>query len=193
MRIVICPGIHSPDLTAQLIQALPQQLASALIFPADQPVYSGVHVLAFLQQQLSIETQSDLTDNQNGSCRQAIQTPILLIGFSAGVVGAITAAHRWQTLGGQVVALIAVDGWGVPLVGSFPIHRLSHDHFTHWSSALLGAGQESFYADPAIDHLSLWGAPQLVQGWSSQSAAKLTAAQFLELLLQRYGTSKMKD
>ena len=53
-------------------------------------------------------------------------------------------------------ALIAFDGWGVPLVGNFPIYRISHDQFTHWSSELLGKGDKSFYADPPVEHLDLW-------------------------------------
>jgi hypothetical protein len=77
------------------------------------------------------------------------QEPLLLIGFSAGVVGAIAAANLWQGQGRRVAAVIAVDGWGVPQVGDFPLHRVSHDYFTHWSSAVLGAGADSFYADPA--------------------------------------------
>jgi len=44
---------------------------------------------------------------------------------------------------------------GVPLVGNFPIHRLSHDYFTHWSSAVLGSGNDSFYADPPVEHLEM--------------------------------------
>ncbi|MGB3188280.1 MAG: hypothetical protein WBB43_02490, partial [Limnoraphis sp.] len=64
-----------------------------------------------------------------------------------------------------VKALIALDGWGVPLGGNFPIYRISHDRFTHWSSALLGGGVESFYADPPVEHLDLWSSPQTARGW----------------------------
>jgi len=47
-------------------------------------------------------------------------------------------------IGGHVKAFVLLDGWGVPLVGNFPIHRLSHDYFTQ-SSAVLGSGNDSFY------------------------------------------------
>ncbi|NJK53546.1 MAG: hypothetical protein HC936_13370 [Leptolyngbyaceae cyanobacterium SU_3_3] len=61
-----------------------------------------------------------------------------------------------------------MDGWGVPLGGDFPIYRVSHDRFTHWSSAWWVAGLDSFYADPAVAHLDLWRSPQTVQGrWVS--------------------------
>lgn len=140
--------------------------------------------------------------------------PLAFVSFSAGVVGAIGAAWMWQFLGGTVKAFIAFDGWGVPLWGSFPIHRFSHDEFTHWSSALLGAGSDSFYADPPVAHLDLWAKPQIAQGWWIQSqvadgesqsdspithypthdvavsqAARspVTATQFLTMLLERYG------
>ena len=31
--------------------------------------------------------------------------------------------------------------------------------------ALLGNGENNFYAEPAVDHLSMWRSPQTVQGW----------------------------
>ncbi|UBF26093.1 hypothetical protein K9N68_31945 [Kovacikia minuta CCNUW1] len=120
---------------------------------------------------------------------QFLQIPLVFIGFSAGVVGAIAAAWGWQLLGGAVQAFIAVDGWGVPLGGTFPIYRISHDSFTHWSSALLGAGETSFYADPAVDHLVLWRSPQAVKGWqvsaiASQPIVYTTAATYIANLLR---------
>jgi hypothetical protein len=92
--------------------------------------------------------------------------PLTMIGFSAGVVTAMANATLWRASGGTIAAVFALDGWGVPLVGDFPIYRLSHDYFTHWSSGLLGGGAESFYADPAVDHLALWSSPDTVTGWS---------------------------
>lgn len=101
----------------------------------------------------------------------------------------MAAARSWQQSGGTIKALIALDGWGVPLYGDFPIHRLSHDHFTHWSSKLLGAGLDGFYADPPVEHLELWRSPQTTQGWWEQKSQlqQITAVAFLALLLQRYG------
>ena len=88
-----------------------------------------------------------------------------VIAFSAGVVGAIAAAQYWHHRGIAISHFIAIDGWGVPLAAEFPIYRISHDHFTHWSSALLGAGQVNFYADPAVDHLDLWQTPDQTLGY----------------------------
>lgn len=90
------------------------------------------------------------------------QTPLFFIGFSAGVVGAMgTAIIRQENTQG----LIAIDGWGVPLNASFPLYRISHDKFTHITSALLGNGQQNFYCSPEVSHLSLWQNPHLAWGW----------------------------
>lgn len=89
----------------------------------------------------------------------------MVIAFSAGVAGAIPALNLWQLQGGKVAGLLAIDGWGVPAVGNFPIYRLSHDYFTHWSSALLGTGEVNFYADPPVEHLEMWRSPHTCQGW----------------------------
>jgi hypothetical protein len=129
------------------------------------------------------------------SCDRALTVPLVFIGFSAGVLAAIVAAHAWQVGGGTVRALIAVDGWGVPLAGNFPIHRLSHDYFTHWSSALLGAGADRFYADPPIEHLDLWRSPHRAEGWwvrslPGQPLTRTTAASFLTALLNRYTSTQ---
>ncbi|MCY7323349.1 MAG: hypothetical protein LH660_16470, partial [Phormidesmis sp. CAN_BIN36] len=139
------------------------------------PAYSPLHVLEFL------------------SATEAT-TPLVFIAFSAGVVAAIGAARLWQKQGGTVRALIALDGWGVPLAGDFAIHRVSRDRFTSWSSALLGGGDsDSFYADPAVDHLTLWRSPQTVQGYEMTANRQphqiyTTAASFITALLQRYET-----
>ena len=141
--VVVCPGVHSPDLTQAFLSGLQaQQVELApvdyLVYPTqDYPAYSSLHLVQFLHDRPRSDYPQGL-----------IQHPILFVSFSAGVVAAIGAALTWQIQGGQVRALIAVDGWGVPLAGDFPIHRISHDHFTHWSSALLGSGADSFYADP---------------------------------------------
>ncbi|MEH1853201.1 MAG: hypothetical protein V7L11_16375 [Nostoc sp.] len=194
MSIIICPGIHEPELTesfrVELLDlvshgAIPAvsyanapNYANILICPGkDVLVLSALHILQFLRDRLTNSPKS----------------PIIFISFSAGVVGAIGAAHLWQLLGGRVKAFIAIDGWGVPLQGNFPIHRMSHDYFTHWSSSLLGSGQNNFYANPAVDHLSIWKSPQTVQGcWVDSSIeiippkGRLTAAEFLLMLLKRY-------
>jgi hypothetical protein len=89
--------------------------------------------------------------------------PIVIIGFSAGVVGAIGAAWMLQSQKIPIQALIAIDGWGVPLFGTFPIYRFSHDRFTHETSSWLG-GIPAFYADPAVPHLEMWRSPDQVRG-----------------------------
>jgi hypothetical protein len=196
MSIIICPGIHEPELTESFKVGLLDMVsngaiaynpANILVYPGkDVLVLSAFHLLEFLRDRLT----------------NSLKSPIIFISFSAGVVGAIGAAHLWQLLGGHVKAFIAIDGWGVPLQGNFPIHRMSHDYFTHWSSGLLGSGQNNFYAEPAVDHLSIWrclttsrpaSTPEIVQGWWVDSSigisppiGRLTAAEFLLMLLKHY-------
>ncbi|MBN3923991.1 hypothetical protein [Nostoc sp. NMS4] len=193
MSIIICPGIHDPAFTQSFISqwldisngSIAQNQANILVFPGtDLSSLSALHILQFLRDRLT--HRSDRLTN-------SLKSPIIFISFSAGVVGAIGAAHLWQLLGGRVKAFIAIDGWGVPLQGNFPIHRMSHDYFTHWSSCLLGSGQNNFYAQPAVDHLSIWRSPQIVQGYWVDSSieiippkGRLTAAEFLLMLLKRY-------
>ena len=183
--LVICPGFHEKAATQAFLTSLTASIelqpAQILVIDPDRtPVFSGVHIFwdiqAYLKHQLGDRWQ---------------QVPLLFIGFSAGIVGAAGAVWKWNASGGCVKALIALDGWGVPLWGEFPIHRLSHDSFTHWSSALLGAGLDSFYADPGVEHLDLWRSPQTAIGWhySHQTMTKVrrTSAQdFLKFLLNQY-------
>lgn len=186
---MICPGVHPPDLTQEFLAGLQAQQTGLapvdyLVYPTqDYPAYSSLHLVQFLH--------GSRSDNPQG----LLSHPILFVGFSAGVVAAIGAALTWQVLGGEVRGLIAVDGWGVPLAASFPIHRLSHDHFTHWSSALLGAGGDSFYADPGVTHLELWRSPQRARGRqvsaiASEPQRRTDAASFLTALIQRYGENQ---
>jgi hypothetical protein len=187
MPIIICPGIHEPELTESFIQGCLHQSGKSfsnqkqvdiLIFPEQGYLtLSTFHILHFL-------------DNRLGN---KLKLPLIFICFSAGVIGGIGAATAWQLLGGHIQAFIAIDGWGVPLVGNFPIHRLSHDHYTHWTSAYLGMGENNFYAEPAVDHLTMWQSPQSVQGqWVNPSVGfsppknYLSASEFLNFLLQRY-------
>lgn len=203
LSIIICPGIHDPELTKSFISSwlhadLSEDISAKVISPHHEikPItlhptpdilvaptegiftLSGLHICQFLHDRL----------------HNRLKSPVIFISFSAGVVGAIAAASTWQMMGGCIKAFIAIDGWGVPLWGDFPIHRLSHDYFTHWSSLCLGGGQDNFYAEPAVEHLTLWRSPQTVQGWwvnstkftPSVSPKYLTACEFLHLLLKRY-------
>ncbi|HAZ45084.1 MAG TPA: hypothetical protein DCZ55_11585 [Cyanobacteria bacterium UBA11371] len=184
MKVIICPGIHPPELTESFVAGLELskfcQPADILIFPTkDYPAYSGWHILQFVGDRLRGDGK---TDYQLPITNYQLPIRLVFISFSAGVVGAIAAAKAWQRMGGKVKAFIALDGWGVPLFGDFPIYRVSHDEFTHWSSALLGSGEESFYADPGVEHLELWRSPQTARGWwvnAQGQRAPATAAEFL--------------
>ena len=177
MSILICPGIHSPQLTESFLRGLGLQSSNILVFPAEEyAAYAAPEILAFLEKNLGKPSKT--------------LSSVLFISFSAGVVGAIAAAWGWQIQGGQVKALLALDGWGVALGGNFPVHRLSHDAFTHWSSALLGAGEDSFYSFPPVSHLDLWRSPHQTQGWwlsDSGCGSRTSAAEFILILLKRYG------
>lgn len=187
--IVLCPGFHPADLTQCFLEHLETmnlQSVRIVVFPSDRYLaYSVPDVLFFLREHLSQESH------------QWRKIPLVLIGFSAGVVGAMGAASLWEIWGGKVLAVFALDGWGVPVLGHFPTHRISHDQFTHWSSALLGTGQDSFYADPEVEHLALWRSPHLVQGcWVStqtQATTQVTLLQFLAHWLHRYQSATLRS
>ena len=179
MNVIICPGIHAPELTDNFIASVSIE-HNLLVFPAHQyPAYSAWHIYHWLQQQ------------------KLVSQELLFITFSAGVVGGVGAAIALQLLGYKIVAFIAIDGWGVPLLPIFPLYRLSHDYFTHWSSAILGGANESFYADPAKSHLEIWHSPETCLGWrvieKSRQAGKgegavrlpCSARDYLNLLLNR--------
>ncbi|MEM7771202.1 MAG: hypothetical protein AAF327_11925 [Cyanobacteria bacterium P01_A01_bin.37] len=197
MTVILCPGIHHERLTQNFLEQMSPALSDPVVFSTNQyPAYSAWHLIQCL------ETSLD---------PQQLETPILFIGFSAGVVAAIATAWYWQLKGRSVKALIALDGWGIPLRGTFPIHRMSHDLFTHWSSTIGETRSDCFYAEPSVDHLDLWRSPASTQGqWvktsSEQSSSWLgtcrsamqshdgqathrqtTAAEFLMMLLQQYG------
>jgi hypothetical protein len=180
MTLIVCPGIHNPQLTESFLQSLAnfchQNLGRDwLIFPTTEyPAYDSREVFQFL------------APNQ---VKPSQASPVLFMAFSAGVVGAIGAARLWCLQGGKVKALIAVDGWGVPLMDNFTIHRVSRDYFTHWSSALLGSGSDSFYAQPPVNHLDLWRSPHTVWGWWLKAPGcriRTCAAAFITLLLSKY-------
>ncbi|MEL6909024.1 MAG: hypothetical protein AAFO85_02285 [Cyanobacteria bacterium J06598_4] len=152
MTIIICPGIHPPELTTQFVQGIESKLKqNYLVLPTEKYApYSAIAILEWLAQQHLSQTE-----------------PLSFIGFSAGVVGSFGAALAWQLRGGKINCLIAVDGWGMPLIANFPIYRVSHDYFTHWSSSLLGAGTQSYYADPEVEHLEIWRSPDTCHGWQT--------------------------
>ncbi|MEL6319519.1 MAG: hypothetical protein AAFQ57_02560 [Cyanobacteria bacterium J06626_14] len=191
MTLILCPGVHSAQLTQSFLNEMAPVCGDSVVFPTEC-------YLAYSPWQLTQFLETTLNHTQ-------LHQPAIFIGFSAGVVAAIATAWWWQFNGRSVKALIALDGWGVPLRGSFPIHRMSHDRFTHWSSTLGESLEDCFYADPAIEHLDLWRSPSSAYGqWvrptsegslledvslgsaPRSSSAQITAAHFLRMLLQRY-------
>ncbi|MGD1898093.1 MAG: hypothetical protein ACFB16_14205 [Phormidesmis sp.] len=170
LPVVIVPGFHALELTDQWVRSLPSFIRPILCdaFPASVPaVYEW------------LRSHCDYAAKETR--KSAI--PLVGIGFSAGVVGLSGALTLWNQQHRNVNRLIAVDGWGVPVVG-LPVTRMSHDRFTHASSLPLGAGDVNFYADPAVPHLQLWGEPASavgleVKGWQMGHGVSMTAAEFL--------------
>ncbi|MGF1604070.1 MAG: hypothetical protein ACFCU8_19050 [Thermosynechococcaceae cyanobacterium] len=195
--IVICPGFHARAWTDRFLQGMRFPNPDSLwVFPAEEyPACSGVHIFNFLYEISSGSVRSNTASiDAQITERNGLGITPILIGFSAGVVGVMQAAWVWRQLGGDIAAIIAIDGWGVPLLSDIPCYRLSHDRFTHWSSAVLGRGCDRFYADPSMAHSELWQSPQNAQGWwicdhESQSDPKTatTAADFIHHLLIRHG------
>jgi len=176
--IIICPGFHPPQLTEDFITAissLDSPLTGWVVHKTIAP-YNGIDIYHWLAQNLNPTT-----------------TALSFVGFSAGVVGAMGTALLWQQQGGIVNRLIAVDGWGVPLVGSFPIYRVSHDPFTHVTSGLLGYGQQNFYCVPKVSHLKLWQSPDTAWGWwevKTGCRVRCSAAKMInEILVANDGVS----
>ncbi len=167
LPVVILPGFHSPALTDQFVRSLPSYTRHFIIeaFPT-----SPLAVYDWLQANFPPSSDDPLV-------------PLIGIGFSAGVVGLAGGLALWQQKGGAIARVIAVDGWGVPVIG-LPVTRMSHDQFTHISTLPLGAGNVNFYAEPAVPHLQLWGEPESaagleVSGWQPNSGVPMTAAEFL--------------
>ncbi|MEL6778946.1 MAG: hypothetical protein AAFO06_16985 [Cyanobacteria bacterium J06597_16] len=177
LPVVIVGGFHEAVLTEQWVRSLPT-FVQAYIAPTS-PVLP-LDILHWLTEQFGAPATNQL--------------PIVGIGFSAGVVGLAGALAMWQQQGGNVGRLIAVDGWGVPIVG-LPVCRMSHDRFTHLSTLPLDvfadASDINFYADPAVAHLRLWGEPEAAHGrqvarWELDEKAGLpmSAADFLRRQLR---------
>ncbi len=184
MKVIICPGIHDSKLTESFLDSVRGDWETGrlgregeenkldlqwLVLPTEEYApYSPFAVYHwFIEREQSQVWQIDSSLKSNSD-------ELFFITFSAGVVGGIGSAIALQNKGFKIKAFIAIDGWGVPLWGNFPIYRFSHDYFTHWSSALLGTGKESFYADPPVEHLRMWRSPEICYGWIiSDSAPKI--------------------
>lgn len=180
---IICGGVHSPGFTTNFVSnfatVIRNKITSKICIVPTLKIrpYDILNIYKFISQEYADARKT---------------SPLIFIGFSAGVVGSIGAARLWQGQGGSIKCLFALDGWGVPLWANFPCYRLSHDYFTHFSSHFLGGAEDSFYAEPSVSHLDLWRSTDLVQGyWQKKyGREKITAINFIEqILLQTIITS----
>ncbi|NJN21971.1 MAG: hypothetical protein HC812_13305 [Leptolyngbya sp. RL_3_1] len=188
--LIVCPGMHDPQWTAPLSE----QLRTGALWPGAKH-YIFPHHPHWAWSPHALRTWLGTT--------VALGSPLVFLGFSAGCVAAIATAWACQYQRDYPVeAVIALDGWGVPLVGPFATYRLSHDRYTHVTGAWLGPGDQSFYAEPAVPHQQLWQAPQRVWGWGTANPTAaisglgqgvgvphryMTALQFLGQCLSDYG------
>lgn len=169
MQLLICPGYHSSDLTDDFLRCLKQHVSPTRLWVV--PVWQTLGALPWL-----LQTHEPPDPNQ----------PLQIIAFSAGVVAAYPLVLAWQHMGGQV-QLLALDGWGMPLLGAEKVYRISHDRWTHtttyWPSPQESAGY--FYAEPAVDHLFLWQSPQATLGIGDVggSSQVMTALEFIAMVL----------
>lgn len=177
--LIICPGVHATrwtqDFVAQLVgadRALAPRIHVSPVAPT--LAWSGYPLRRWLTAAFPIPARSPLT----------------FVAFSAGCVAAAAIAHYWGQQGGRVERVIALDGWGVPLGGPFPVQRLSHDFLTHLTTTGPAPNQAHFYGDPAVPHGHLWRYPAQVSGWmvpprhpqgrgSSADRRPMTALDFL--------------
>lgn len=187
-RVLGADGLGAPLSAHALRQSLESLLRSPLPAPSSTFVAQGA---------LPDPVGPQDVDPAQGDGR----VDLILWAFSAGCVGAVALAHHWHCYRGRVRAIFLVDGWGVPWTGEAPLHRLSHDSFTHRSSRWLGAGRADFFAQPGVPHRQLWRSPQTVLGMgrlpSSAAAAEpsqpLSAADFLVQWTQFYVLSPQSE
>ena len=169
MQLIVCPGFHSPELTASFLRGLHRRVSPTRLWV--WPISEAWGSVPWL-----------LSD-----CHGLRKDMWLhIIGFSAGVVASYPLALAWQSMGGKV-RLIAMDGWGMPLVGGQSVYRMSHDRYTHLTTCFPspGEGKGYFYAEPAIDHLSFWRAPHAVCGVGALDGVvqPMTALDFMATVL----------
>lgn len=175
LPVAICAGFHDAALTTQFLSALPSYVEPVVLTASPvSPVELHQNLIDAFGQRVKTNRETD----------KAV-VPLVAIGFSAGVVGLAGAIALWQQQGGKLARFIAIDGWGVPLIG-MPATRLSHDFFTHATSLPLGAGDKNFFAEPGVAHLKMWGEIEAVRGieakgWQVEegSGIPMSAAEFL--------------
>lgn len=171
--IVICGGFNPINYNVNFVNFLSNYEANILVFPTEKYApYDSLNIVNFLQ-----ENSVNLYENH-----------LIFIAFSAGVVGALGAGRLWQRKGREVLAILAFDGWGVPLIADFPIHCLSHDVFTHYSSCFWVKNQGHFVAIPTVSHQDIWRSPLSINGYyySEKETKKITEIDFINIILKHY-------
>lgn len=172
MQLLICPGYHSPDLTHAFLQSLFQAVTPERLWILPIGLAPGAGLPWLLgAKQLPQRDQ-----------------PLNVIGFSAGVVAAYPLVMAWQSMGGTS-RFIAIDGWGMPLLGNLAVYRMSHDVWTHRHTYFPTAAESQgyFYSEPAVEHLKLWKDVDMAQGIGSigNKPHTMTALEFIcTVLLQ---------
>lgn len=172
--IIICGGFNPSIYNNNFANLFYKYRANILVFPTEKnSPYDSLNIVNFLQK----------------NCLSREENHLIFIGFSAGVVGALGAGRLWQRQGGQVLALLAFDGWGVPLIADFPIHCLSHDSFTHYCSTFWVKNSKHFVAYPRVSHQDIWRSPLTIQGYyydDNKTVKKINQMDFLKLILYKY-------
>ncbi|EKV02213.1 hypothetical protein Lepto7375DRAFT_4434 [Leptolyngbya sp. PCC 7375] len=165
MQLLICSGYHSSDLTYDFLQSLLRVITPERLWV--MPIWAAPGTLPWL-----------LNSPQAPRRDRLLQ----VIAFSAGVVAAYPMLMTWTKMGGSS-RLIAIDGWGMPLLGDLEIYRMSHDHWTHRTTYFPAAieSQGYFYSDPAVEHLTLWHSPDSTTGIGAINARSqpMTALEFI--------------
>lgn len=178
-KLVICGGIHPLNWTNSFLKNI--NFESLNIKKED--------ILIIDNNLSSAYDGKNIYQNLVNNYGQKYQTPLIFIGFSAGVVGALIASRLWQRYGGKILALIAVDGWGVPLIADFPIYTLSHDYFTHLTLIKFDHQIDSFYSYPSVSHEQIWRSPSETKGyWQKSNGIKIlsNATTIIKFFLEKY-------
>ncbi|MEM9264838.1 MAG: hypothetical protein AAGA46_04885 [Cyanobacteria bacterium P01_F01_bin.13] len=165
MQLLICPGYHSSDLTHAFLQSLLKVITPDCLWVL--PLWASPGALPWL-------LTSQQAPQQN--------RPLQIIAFSAGVVAMYPLVLAWHGMGGTS-RVIAVDGWGMPLLGDLEIYRMSHDRWTHDTTYFPSVAESRgyFYANPAVEHLTLWQSPHLTWGVGAigTTPRSMTALEFM--------------
>lgn len=167
--LIICPGFHEPAWTDKWLRGMALEATQVRCLPPLEPVYSPGVVLEFCQ------AHCDATQ------------PLVMVAYSAGVVGGLGAAERWQALGGVVGGVVVIDAWGVPLWGKFPLVTVSHDWITDACGQAWGK-QNHFFAQPAVTHAQLWQSPQGAWGLGTLNGetTRQTAKTFVQKNVKQF-------